>query len=210
MREGRRSEASGAASAAGISSPAAPIQPIRSPAVTTAPASWTIRTRTPDQAASTSSVALSVSTSSSGSPSLTSSPTCFSQAAIRISSLVCPSGGMRTLFHEVTSARTVAAIRSSEGRTASSSTGAAGAGTSKLATRLIGPSSASRHSSATRAATSAPQPPVSVSSWTITRRPVRLTEAKIVSLSSGLSVSGSITSHSMPSAASCSAAASER
>src|SRR5438876_564148 len=51
--------------------------------------------------------------------------------------------------------------------------------------------------SATRAATSAPQPPVSVSSCTMIKRPVRLTDSKTVSQSNGTNVLTSITSASI-------------
>ena len=96
-RCGRTPVGAGGASSPGISSPGAPIQPIRSPAVTTVPA----LVDDSDEDAGPGRLDLERRLVgldlSSGSPSLTSSPTCFSQAAIRISSLVCPSGGMRTL-----------------------------------------------------------------------------------------------------------------
>ena len=52
-----------------------------------------------------------------------------------------------------------------------------------------------------RAAISAPKPPVSAASCTITQRPVFSTEARIVSKSSGFSVATSITSAETASAA---------
>ncbi|CAB5008495.1 unannotated protein [freshwater metagenome] len=60
------------------------------------------------------------------------------------------------------------------------------------------------------AATSAPAPPVLGASCAITSRPVRRTDSRIVSESSGFTPRGSITSTLIPSAASCSAASSAR
>ena len=58
-------------------------------------------------------------------------------------------------------------------------------------------SKASPH--ATTAASSPPNPPVTGASCTISTRPVLVTDAMMVCVSSGLSVRGSITSSSMPS-----------
>ena len=58
-------------------------------------------------------------------------------------------------------------------------------GTSGPQTRAIGPSRYSNASSATRAAISAPIPPVTLSSWAIRSLPVLRTEERIVSLSRG-------------------------
>ncbi len=145
----------------GISSPGSPIQPITSPAVTVgAGVVDDRRARRPKLTPRPRASPCRSRPSRSGSPSVT--------CVARLSSARRGSRSRRSSARAAACApgsrrrdrrRTVATIRSTEGRTASSSTGAAGAGTSKLATRLIGASSESRHSSATRAATSAPQPP---------------------------------------------------
>src|ERR1019366_3710577 len=202
-------------SESGTTSPGAPMYATGEPARTVAPPWRRTLSSVPAATDSTSTWALSVWTLNSDSPSATVSPTFFNHSTITNSSVVCPTDGMSirctTVLAQPSQQRRIAAlIRACEGTTVCSITGATGSGTSWLATLRMGACSEYRHSSATLAASSAPHPPVSVSSWAITRRPVFLTDAKIVSSSNGSSVSGSITSQSMPSWASSSAAARER
>ena len=75
--------------------------------------------------------------------------------------------------------------------------------------RTIGPSRSKKRSSATIEATSAPQPHSRGLSSTVTNRPVLPTDSKIVVASSGTSERTSMTSASMPSPASASAASND-
>ena len=127
--------------ACGMSSPGWPIQATTVPVLTVSPGPARQRSSVPEAVASTSSSALSVSASNSGSPSATCSPSVFSQAVSRSSSLVCASAGMRIgVAIYATASLTAATISATCGNTACSRTGAAGAGASFEATRLIGPS----------------------------------------------------------------------
>ena len=80
------------------------------------------------------------------------------------------------------------------------------AGCAGVVIRTIGPSRSKKRSSATIEATSAPQPHSRGLSSTVTNRPVLPTDSRIVVASSGTSDRTSITSASMPSPASPSAA----
>ena len=85
------------------------------------------------------------------------------------------------------------------GRSASSKIGLYGNdGTSGAATLWIGASRYSNPSLATIAATSAPIPPVMLSSWTMQTLPVLRTDSSRVTESRGLTVRKSITSQLMP------------
>src|SRR5688500_11573739 len=107
------------------------------------------------------------------------------------------------------SERIEAAIFSAFSSTASSSCAANGhAGMSGPHRRVIGPSRCSNASCPTIAASSAPIPPVVLSSCTISTLLVRRTDSSTASLSSGRSVRRSTTSVSIPSPATVSAAAS--
>lgn len=134
--------ASGATgSACGMSSPGRPIHATTVPMLTASPGPASQRSSVPDVVASTSSSALSVSASNSGSPSATCSPSVFSHAVSRSSPLVCVSAGMRMgVAIYATVSLTAAMMSATCGSTACSRTGAAGAGASFDATRLIGPS----------------------------------------------------------------------
>src|SRR5262245_59969714 len=103
---------------------------------------------------------------------------------------------------------TAAAILSGVGLTKASWVGAAETGASGRATRMIGAFSEAKPCSATMAEISDATPHDSRVSSATTKRPVRATEARMVSRSNGTSVRGSITSTSMPSRASASAASS--
>ena len=112
-----------------MSSPGSPIQATTAPVLTVSPGSARQRSSVPEAVASTSSSALSVSASNSGSPSVTWSPSVFSQAVSRSSSLVCASAGMRTgVAIYATASLTAATISATCGTTACSRTGAAAAG----------------------------------------------------------------------------------
>src|SRR3990170_2754793 len=106
--------------------------------------------------------------------------------------------------------RTAARIFASDGSTNASSVRENGIGTSMVETRRIGPRSASKACSATRAAISAPTPQLWWHSSTTTRSPVFATDPRSVLRSNGTSVRGSTTSTEMPSAASVAAAARAR
>src|SRR5919202_108238 len=80
--------------------------------------------------------------------------------------------------------RTAAAMRSELGR-ACGRTLPLGVGTGAVPRRTTGARSAWGQASATRAATSAPRPPVTHDSWTVTNLPVRATDSSTAPLSSG-------------------------
>ena len=80
----------------GTSSPGEPTNASTSPTATVSPGPCRTASSVPETAASTSSVALSVSTSSRRSPCSTVAPTSLSHCTIRSSFDVAPSGGMRT------------------------------------------------------------------------------------------------------------------
>src|SRR6266566_5744654 len=112
--------------------------------------------------------------------------------------------------HSVAASRSAPTMRSAEGSHASSSAPAYGIGVSSPLTRRGRMSSDSPACSTTAVTTVAPQLPPGGHSCTQTSRPVFATLPTIVSRSSGTSVRGSTTSTSMPSAASTSAAATDR
>src|SRR5439155_19193263 len=85
-------EACSGSTSLGISSPCSPITAIVLP-TGTSPSATAIFNRTPEASASTSCVTLSVSSSYSGSPFCTSSPSDFSHLTIVPDSIPCPSRG---------------------------------------------------------------------------------------------------------------------
>src|ERR1700686_1359394 len=72
-----------------------PIIPITSPTATSSPSFFTIFCSTPLCSALTSTLTLSVSSSTSASPTLTASPSCLSQVAITASTMDSPNAGTR-------------------------------------------------------------------------------------------------------------------
>src|SRR5207249_4468265 len=86
---------SGRSSTSGTSSPCSPMTAIVWP-TGTSPSCTAIFRRTPEKSASTSCVTLSVSSSYSGSPFSTASPSLFSHLTIVPDSIPCPSRGSLT------------------------------------------------------------------------------------------------------------------
>src|SRR5216683_7954392 len=81
-----------------------------------------------------------------------------------------------------------------------------GVGTGAVPTRITGARNRPELASATAATISAPTPPVTHASWTVTNRPVRRTDSTTVNVSSGCIERRSTTSTSIPSEARSSAA----
>src|ERR1700733_4888683 len=98
-----------------------------------------------------------------------------------------------------TTRRAASTMASALGNREACNTGAAGRGTSPAPTRAIGASRCQNSSPAMRAASSAPNPPVTFASWAITTRPVLSTDLATASKSKGASQRRSMTSTSTPS-----------
>src|SRR5690606_17969701 len=113
--------------------------------------------------------------------------------------LLCPPHAKES--ENLATSRIASATDRSSGRTVSSSTGAYGTATSGTVTRLTGAFRNSKARSDTSAAISAAAPHVLRASSTITRCPVRRTDSTNNAASRGNRVLGSITSTSIPSAA---------
>ena len=156
--------------------------------------------------ASTSIVALSVSMSKSGSPFVTAPPSSACQVTTRPRSMSMSTLGMMTStgIRRGPSARRrmAAAMPSTCGTAAFSRAGLYGIGQSAPPRRRMGASRKSNASlSATMAAISAPMPAVFTPSWTISRRPVLRTLARMAPASMGRTERRSMTSASAASSA---------
>src|SRR5579859_5062944 len=91
---------------------------------------------------------------------------------------------LRRSRHDAITRRTAAMIRSGLGR-AWGRTLPLGVGTGAVPTRMTGAWRRVGAASATAATISAPRPPVTQASWTVTSRPVRWTDSTTVAVSSG-------------------------